>query len=640
MRSKSRARGKAAEEQQQQQAAARAASPGERTRRGAGRMSRRDSYEQTKTQANSTPAKGADDSDGKTEDVASEPADEGKTEKESFQQTATRRKSKRLAEKPEVETTKEDVRVEKELESAEGETEPRRKSRRLVRKEPDRNADSEPSNSRVETDASLSVAQETSATSAVEDTREASAAAQDKQSEPDPGASGFDFAVDGFEPPRLDDETKKAKRKSRRAIKAVFTLKDVFPGETDDSKTTSVEKASEQRANNVPTPNEVEMDRTKNVQKNTQSKREGAKEISKAQDKDRRGTFVVEKMPEIGGANKSGVNASKDDGEAKAKRRTFVVPTAPPPAPRPKKTVTNIPILEGKCKAPAQTKAADKERRGTYFVPNPVNRYLDVENLKDITADGLLDSLEDDSSAASFNESGEQATKAQKTSGPPPKAAAAPVAVTGTRADPNSTLYGPDDMELTECLGKRMGPFSVPNPPDFLKVVSPGPLRRPPTSRPEAQKTQEKSRAKKGLESDTRSKEEEEDAGAKARPQPQDAGAKARPQPKDAGAEAQPQSQDVRAEARRQPGQVSQPAEKITAETETATEAKPGVSQRRRTKSNKFKLLKTGGEVLGPSDGESDDAGKAAPSEVCSWRIRHAAVSLSESMTSFACSMW
>ena len=131
-------------------------------------------------------------------------------------------------------------------------------------------------------------------------------------------------------------EDKRSKRKSRRATKALFTAEDI-DAIIEDKK---------------PPPSESG-EGEKIVEKADNSKQ--TNDIKKAE-KERRGTFVVDKQPTVVVHVDKEIEkiVQKDKGNDKNRRGTFVVPAAPPPAPRPKKTISNIPILEGRAKPTEQ----------------------------------------------------------------------------------------------------------------------------------------------------------------------------------------------------------------------------------------------------------------------------------------------
>ena len=202
----------------------------------------------------------------------------------------------------------------------------------------------------------------------------------------------------------------------------------------------------------------------------------------KRPEKERRGTFVVNKVTTH--ADKQTVEMIEKD--KKHRRGTFVVPTAPPPAPKTKKTISNIPILEGRGKAVEEKETKrklEKDRRGTYFVPKPVTPYLDVENIEDIQADSLLVSLTDDDTQNSVFLSDDKEQKSQKeTEGKDSLGITVPSKMPSPASHlGETTVLEPQDMELTEALPViSRSRFSAPEP-EFLKNISPGPatLTRP-----------------------------------------------------------------------------------------------------------------------------------------------------------------
>ena len=202
----------------------------------------------------------------------------------------------------------------------------------------------------------------------------------------------------------------------------------------------------------------------------------------KRPEKERRGTFVVNKVT----THIDKQTVEMIDKDKKHRRGTFVVPTAPPPAPKTKKTMSNIPILEGRGKAAEEKETKrklEKDRRGTYFVPKPVTPYLDVENIEDIEADSLLVSLTDEDTQNSVFLSGDKEQKSQKVT---EEKDALRITVPPKMPSPTShlgetTVLEPQDMELTEALPVvSRSRFSAPEP-EFLKNISPGPatLTRP-----------------------------------------------------------------------------------------------------------------------------------------------------------------
>ena len=203
--------------------------------------------------------------------------------------------------------------------------------------------------------------------------------------------------------------------------------------------------------------------------------------VLKMPEKERRGTFVVNKV-----AIHADTEAEEMIGKEKRNRRgTFVVPTAPPPAPKTKKTISNIPILEGRGKAAEEKETKrklEKDRRGTYFVPKPVTPYLDVENIEDIEADSLLVSLTDDDSQSLLLSRDKEEKSQKETEGEDALKTAVPSKMPSpTPYLGETTVLEPQDMELTEALpGVSWSRFSAPEP-DFLKNISPGPapLTRP-----------------------------------------------------------------------------------------------------------------------------------------------------------------
>ena len=228
--------------------------------------------------------------------------------------------------------------------------------------------------------------------------------------------------------------------------------------------------------------NDIEPVSSAVVEKERTFNNEDSSHVLKRPEKERRGTFVV---------NKVTTNADKEmveviDKDKKNRRGTFVVPTAPPPAPKTKKTISNIPIPEGRGKATEEKetkKKLEKDRRGTYFVPKPVTPYLDVENIEDIEADSLLVSLTDDDTQNSVFLPGDKEQKSQKET---EEKDALKITVPPNMPSPAShlgetTVLEPQDMELTEALpAVSLSRFSAPEP-EFLKNISPGPatLTRP-----------------------------------------------------------------------------------------------------------------------------------------------------------------
>ena len=263
-------------------------------------------------------------------------------------------------------------------------------------------------------------------------------------------------------------DDRRSKRKSRRATKALFTADDV------DVIMEDTNTLSGHSADGVSRPDE----KVRNSNKQTKDIREAENE--------RRGTFVLNKQPMVivnVDKNIEDIIQKDNDKDKKNRRGTFVVPTAPPPAPRPKKTISNIPILEGRIKPVEQKevkKRLDQDRRGTYFVTKPVTPYLDVENIDDIADSILISSTDDDSqvSAALPRDIEEEKFHEEITqSGNVPKRAIAPSTPSSALQPGETTVLEPQDMELTEALtGVNWSRFSAPEP-DFLKKVSPGPTR-------------------------------------------------------------------------------------------------------------------------------------------------------------------
>ena len=210
------------------------------------------------------------------------------------------------------------------------------------------------------------------------------------------------------------------------------------------------------------------------------------KQEKEVQAKERRGTYVLLKDPQVENTeNEEMVQKNKNiDKDKRNRRGTFLVPTAPPPAPRHKKTVSNIPILEGRTKSGGENETKrepDQDRRGTYFVPKPVTPYIEVENIEDIEADSLLVSLTDDDSQGpeirpqyKIKEPFHQETTKDSVKNDALQISAVPTAPSPGSQPGDSTVLEPQDMELTEALTINWSRFSAPEP-DFLRKVSPGP---------------------------------------------------------------------------------------------------------------------------------------------------------------------
>ena len=329
--------------------------------------------------------------------------------------------------------------------------------------------------------------------------------------------------------------------------------------------------------------------------------------VMKMPEKERRGTFVV---------NKVTIHADKEedemvDKEKRNRRGTFVVPIAPPPAPKTKKTISNIPILEGRGKAAEEKETKrklEKDRRGTYFVPKPVTPYLDVENIEDIEADSLLVSLTDDDSQSLMLSRDKEQTSQKETEGKD----ALKTAVSSKMPSPapclgETTVLEPQDMELTEALpGVNWSRFSAPEP-DFLKNISPGPA---PLARPidlNKTVTLEKSKEHPAKPHMAPDKSNSEDYVSESDSEEKKKKSKERKKSTKVNKGKTTEIKLVR---------ESDKAEKINKDQlETAVEDGNGVSSNKevvidtarpnRARSKKFKLMKAADNGLGPSDTES-----------------------------------
>ncbi len=256
---------------------------------------------------------------------------------------------------------------------------------------------------------------------------------------------------------RILAEKPKIDKKNRRISKAVFTADDI-----DEVMKTSGAAADSKAKKSS---------KTDNTEK-------------KKADKERRGTFVVLKDSGKGTTTDEQKEILRET-EEKNRRGTFVLPTAPAPVPKAKKTNSGIPVLGGKAKTTEcksrEAPKRDKDRRGTYFVPEPVTPYLDVENIEDIEAGSLLVSLTDEDSQLS-RVLGEEEPKLKVEE----ESASETLRGTGEHAavasDPplgECTILELQDMELTEPVIGTYSDFSALEL-NFSKKVSPEMLK--PTS--------------------------------------------------------------------------------------------------------------------------------------------------------------
>ena len=375
------------------------------------------------------------------------------------------------------------------------------------------------------------------------------------------------------------------KRKSRRIANALNVPEDIVNIVNDTEPVSSTVAEKERSANHEDNTN-----------------------VLKMPEKERRGTFVV---------NKVTVHTDKEteeivDKEKRNRRGTFVVPTAPPPAPKTKKTISNIPILEGRGKAAEEKETKrklEKDRRGTYFVPKPVTPYLDVENIEDIEADSLLVSLTDDDSQ-SLVLSGEKEQKSQKeTKGKDALKTAVPSEMLSQAPClGETTVLEPQDMELTEALpGVSWSRFSAPEP-DFLKNISPGPA---PLTRPlDLNKTVTLEKSKEHLAESQIAPDKSNSEDYVSESDFEEEKEKSKERKKSTKINNKEKTTDIKLV------RESDKAEKTNEnQLETAVEDANGVSSDKevitdtarpnRARSKKFKLMKAADNGLGPSDTES-----------------------------------
>ena len=590
--------------------------------RSSSRMSRRDSYEQTMLQKSADKSRSRSSrslSRSKSKNVMEENEIEPNIQEEQTQkikeqqkkenESEKRRKSKRNTvgkevanSKNKVEKTAEDL-TENKREGYESEqdcasiTEPmsRRKSKRIIAKDVSKNDDEmSPENilkMHGQDKKEVKRPSRKSKRFAVEEDveiSEAVAPTAENSDKPIVGNTNSGDIIDEM-PSQTESDVEMAeiihedkrghKRKSRRIASALNIPEDTVDVVNDVEPVSSAV---------------VEKERTFNNEDNSH--------VLKRPEKERRGTFVV---------NKVTTNADKEmveviDKDKKNRRGTFVVPTAPPPAPKTKKTISNIPILEGRGKATEEKETKrklEKDRRGTYFVPKPVTPYLDVENIEDIEADSLLVSLTDDDTQNSVFLPGDKKQESQKET---EKKDALKITVPPKMPSPAShlgetTVLEPQDMELTEALpAVSLSRFSAPEP-EFLKNISPGPatLTRPidmnktvTLEKPKEHPAESQIAPDKCISEDYVSESDLEEEKEKSKERNKSTKIKNKGKPTD---NKLVRESDIAEKTNR--NQVEEAVKE--------KEVIPDKTQSNRARSKKFKLMKATDNGLGPSDTES-----------------------------------